>query len=138
MHTATRSDRLWFQRNPEAIVRFRRPARGEFDPLFDHGEQPPCFRPKFIHAEAPLCWVAVVDLLQILGEVPERNTPAARLRLLTPALRSAKYREEAKKELIEAVCAELLHITGMPLNTSNQSSTNDSQQPAQTQKAISA
>ena len=65
MHHAVREDRLWFQNNPDAIVRFRSAAPGEFTPLQAVGEQPPLFRPSLCRASAPLRWVAVVDLMRL-------------------------------------------------------------------------
>ena len=67
MHHAVREDRLWFQNNPDAIVRFRSAAPGEFMPLQAVGEQPPLFRPSLCRASAPLRWVAVVDLMRLAG-----------------------------------------------------------------------
>lgn len=112
MHHAVRDDRLWFERHPTAIVRFRKSADGEFDPLLRHGEQPPHFRPSFSKTSAPLGWVAVVDLMQLLGEEPDGITPNTRVRLRTPALRKASHREAAKQELMEAIAAELLEQAG--------------------------
>ena len=113
MHAAVRDDRLWFQRHPTAIVRFRQSTPGEFAPLQNHGEEPPTFRPSFSNSSAPLDWVAVVDLMQLLGSAPDTHAslPCARLRLRTPALRSANHRQAAKQELMEAVAAELLAQT---------------------------
>jgi len=113
MHHAIRDDRLWFQRHPTAIVRFRKLAPGEFAPLQQHGEDAPSFRPSFSKTTAPLSWVAVVDLMQLLGANGESDatTPCARLRLRTPALRSTDHRQAAKQELMEAVAAELLAQT---------------------------
>ena len=108
MHHAVRDDRLWFHRNPEAIVRFRASAQGEFDPLTQHGETPPAFRPSVSHAGAPLNWVAVVDLMQLLGTSSELpNDRGVRLRLQTPAIPLAEQ-QAAKQELMEAVAAEML------------------------------
>ena len=109
MHHAVRDDRLWFHRHPAAVVRFRASAKGEFDPLTQHGETPPTFRPSVSHASAPLNWVAVVDLMQLLGTssgLP--NDRGVRLRLQTPAIPLAKHQRAAKQELMEAVAAELL------------------------------
>ena len=109
MHHAVRDDRLWFHRHPAAVVRFRASAQGEFDPLTQHGETPPTFRPSGSGAEAPLNWVAVVDLMQLLGtnsELP--NDAGVRLRLQTPAIPLAAHQRAAKQELMEAVAAELL------------------------------
>ena len=109
MHHAVRDDRLWFHRHPAAVVRFRASAKGEFDPLTQHGETPPTFRPSVSHADAPLNWVAVVDLMQLLGTssgLP--NDRGVRLRLQTPAIPLAEHQRAAKQELMEAVAAELL------------------------------
>ena len=109
MHHAVRDDRLWFDSHPAAVVRFRASAQGEFDPLTQHGETPPAFRPSVSHAGAPLNWVAVVDLMQLLGTssgLP--NDRGVRLRLQTPAIPLAAHQRAAKQELMEAVAAELL------------------------------
>ena len=109
MHHAVRDDRLWFHRHPAAVVRFRASAKGEFDPLTQHGETPPTFRPSVSHASAPLNWVAVIDLMQLLGTssgLP--NDRGVRLRLQTPAIPLAEHQRAAKQELMEAVAAELL------------------------------
>ena len=137
MHNAVRDDRLWFQRHPKAIVRFRKSVPSEFEPLRERGEEPPAFRPSICKDTAPLSWVAVVDLIQLLGSTPDKDatTPCARLRLRTPALRSSDHRQAAKQELMKAVATELLAQTapevGKPLpkrNTSEISSELDSDQ----------
>ena len=110
MHHAVREDRLWFQNNPVALVRFRTASPGEFTPLLTMGEQPPCFRPSVCRPNAPLRWVAVVDLMRLAGSPladPEEAT--IRLRLRIPAIRSFRRQEQAKAELLEAVAAELLN-----------------------------
>ena len=104
MHHAVQDDRLWFHRHPTEVVRFRESAKGEFAPLTQHGETPPAFRPSCSRTGAPLQWVAVVDLMQLLGTstaVP--NDPGVRLRLQTPAIPLAEHRLAAKQELMEAV-----------------------------------
>ena len=111
MHHAIQSDSQWFRNHPTAIVRFRRESSGEFEALLSQGDQPPTFRPSFSHLDAPLNWVAVVDLMQLLGEYPDSKRPTARLRILTTPLRSEKYRSAAKEELIKRVCAELLGLS---------------------------
>ena len=109
MHHAVREDRLWFQNNPVALVRFRTASPGEFTPLLTMGEQPPCFRPSVCRPNAPLRWVAVVDLMRLAGStLADRDEPTARLRLRIPAIRSCKGQEKAKAELLDAVAAELL------------------------------
>ena len=109
MHHAIRDDRLWFETNPVAIVRFRNASPGEFTPLISIGEKPPFFRPSVCRPGAPLHWVAVVDLMRLAGSLlagPEE--PTARLRLRIPAIRSFKGQEKAKAELMDAIAAELL------------------------------
>ena len=109
MHHAVREDRLWFQQNPVALVRFRTASPGEFTPLYAMGEQPPFFRPSVCRPSAPLRWVAVVDLMRLAGsQWTDPNEPTARLRLRIPAIRSVKGQEKAKAELLDAVAAELL------------------------------
>ena len=109
MHHAVRDDRLWFETNPVAIVRFRNASPGEFTPLVSMGEKPPFFRPSVCRPGAPLLWVAVVDLMRLAGSSwADPEEPTARLRLQIPAIRSFRGREKAKAELLDAVAAELL------------------------------
>ena len=109
MHHAVREDRLWFQNNPVALVRFRMASPGEFTPLFAMGEQPPSFRPSVCKPTAPLRWVAVVDLMRLAGSALANDGEATvRLRLRIPAIRSFRRQEKAKAELLNAVAAELL------------------------------
>ena len=110
MHSAVLEDRLWFQSHPVALVRFRIASPGEFTPLYAIGEQPPFFRPSVSRASAPLRWVAVVDLMRLAGSpLADPEDPSARLRLRIPAIRSFRRQEKAKKELLDAVAAELLY-----------------------------
>ena len=109
MHPAVRDDRIWFQRNPSSVVRFRRAVPGEFQAVIDHGGDAPIFRPSFCRSEAPTHWVAVVDLMRLIdsGDL-EPNAPTARLRLKVPALRSNDRKRRAEQELKHAIAAELL------------------------------
>lgn len=120
MHQAIRDDRLWFQRHPTAIVRFRKAALKEFTPLELHGDRAPIFRPSFSQENAHLGWVAVVDLMQLLGSPSalEKNKPTARLRLRIPVIRSKTLQRAAKQEIIDAVSAELLAQTGTTVESS--------------------
>ena len=109
MHHAIREDRIWFQQNPLAIVRFRPTGPGEFSPLQAIGEPPPLFRPSICRPGAPLRWVAVVDLMRLAGASRQESAETtARLRLRIPAIRRSKQQKEAERELLDAVCAELL------------------------------
>ena len=109
MHHAVRDDRLWFQNNPVAIVRFRNTSPGEFTPLASMGKKPPFFRPSMCRPGAPLRWVAVVDLMRLAGSsMTDPEEPTARLRLRIPAIRSFKSQDKAKAELLDAIAAELL------------------------------
>ena len=109
MHPAVHDDRIWFQSNPSAVVRFRRAVAGEFQAVFDHGWDAPIFRPSFCRSEAPTRWVAVVDLMRLVdtGDL-EPDEPTARLRLKVPALRSNDRQRRAEQELKQAIAAELL------------------------------
>ena len=109
MHPAVRDDRIWFQNNPSAVVRFRRAVVGEFQAVAHHGGEVPVFRPVFCRPEAPTRWVAVVDLMRLVdsGET-KPNEPTARLRLRIPALRSIARKRRAEQELKQAIAAELL------------------------------
>ena len=109
MHPAVRDDRIWFQNNPTAVVRFRRTVSGEFQAVANHGGDVPVFRPAFCRAEAPTRWVAVVDLMRLIdtGDL-EPDEPSARLRLKIPALRGIDRRRRAERELTQAIATELL------------------------------
>ena len=109
MHPAVQDDRVWFQINPSAVVRFRRTVTGEFQAITDHGGEAPIFRPSFCRSEAPTSWVAVVDLMRLVdtGDLgPYEHT--ARLRIKVPALRSNDRKRRAEKELKQALAAEIL------------------------------
>ena len=109
MHPAVRDDRIWFQSNPSAVVRFRRAMAGEFAAVVDHGGNPPIFRPSFCRSEAPTHWVAVVDLIRLVDTGDwEPDEPTARLRLKVPALQSRDRKRRAEQELKQAIAAELL------------------------------
>ena len=109
MHPAVRDDRIWFQNNPAAIVRFRRAVAGEFQSLAEHGGEAPVFRPSFCRTETPTRWVAVVDLIRLV-DTDESGTdePTARLRLKIPAFRKADRKRRAEQDLRKAIAAELL------------------------------
>ena len=109
MYPAVRDDRIWFQKNPAAVVRFRRTITGEFQALIDQGAEAPVFRPSFCKSKAPTRWVAVVDLMRLIEprDVGSQE-PTARLRLKIPALRSIARKHRAEKELKQAIAAELL------------------------------
>lgn len=66
MGGAVKTDRLWFVRHPQAVVRFRPVARAEFRALALRQQQPPSFVPPGLDAAVPCTWVAVVDLVRAL------------------------------------------------------------------------
>ena len=113
MSSAIRRDRLWFQSNPSAIVRFRAAADGEFTPLLNAGATPPEFRPSICKPNAPLRWVAVVDLMRLAGTT-DSNThphdPTLRVRLRVPALRSLRRQQQVEEEMLDAIASELLSL----------------------------
>ena len=104
------NDRLWFERHPLAIVRFRRQHTQEFAKLIDQNQQAPVFIPSFCTTDRlSLSWVAVVDVFQLLQD---SNTSAdgtrLRLRMQTIPLHRADQRAKAREELIQVVATELL------------------------------
>ena len=102
------NDRCWFDRHPNAVVRFRRQRVGEFADLHAKGDQAPVFRPSFSSEEA-LTWVAVVDLFQLLRDSKAASDGTRmRLRLRTIPLRSTEARSQAKRELMKALARDLL------------------------------
>ena len=104
------SDRDWFERHPHAVVRFRRQQRHEFSALSRQGHSPPVFKPSFsTEPEEAATWVAVVDLLQLLQDPSCGDPSRLRLRMRTIPLRSAQQRQQARRELIQAVANELLN-----------------------------
>ena len=111
MSSAIRQDRLWFQSNPFAIVRFRAASDGEFTPLEDTGVTPPEFRPSICRPNAPLRWVAVVDLMRLAGTTSaEPQNSTLRVRLKVPAIRSLRRQQQVEEELLEAIALELLSL----------------------------
>ena len=109
MHPAVRDDRIWFQSNPSAVVRFRRAIAGEFQAVANNGGDIPVFRPSFCRPDSPTPWVAVVDLVRLIEtREMEPDEPTARLRLMVPALRSNYRKRLAEQELKQAIAAELL------------------------------
>ena len=113
MSSAIRQDRLWFQSNPSAIVRFRAAADGEFTPLLNEGATPPEFRPSICKPNAPLRWVAVVDLMRLAGTTDSNkhpHDPTLRVRLRVPALRCLRRQQQVEEELLDAIASELLSL----------------------------
>ena len=111
MVSAVKTDRIWFQNNPSAIVRFRTADRDEFAPLIATGSTPPAFHPSICKQDSPLRWVAVVDLMRLAGESNvQSEEPTLRLRLRIPAIRSLKRQKQVTNELLEAIAEELLTL----------------------------
>lgn len=112
MKRAIQGDRLWFELHPWATVRFRRERKGEFLSLEESGETIPKFTPSGFKPDAPLHWVAVVDLMRLLKEHPSPRGERLRTRVRTVALRSKKHQDLAARELTKAIAHELLTLLG--------------------------
>jgi len=109
MVSVVKTDRIWFQNNPSAIVRFRTTAKDEFAPLIATGSTPPAFHPSICKPDAPLRWVAVVDLMRLAGETNVLlEDPTLRLRLQIPAVRSLRRQKQIEEELLDAIAGEIL------------------------------
>lgn len=106
---AVASDRLWFQRHPKALVRFRPMRFGEFVPLEHCGEAPPAYVPAPLRGKTALNWVAVVDLTRCLRDEPEDPSLSLRVRLLTVPLRSKVMQRTWAPAYLRAVLSDLLH-----------------------------
>ena len=109
MQKAIQADRVWFQQNPTALVRFRSQQPDEFAHLLAVGQQPPSFRPSICRKHSRLNWVAVVNLMRLADAAhPDPMEPTVRIRVCIPAIRTAKKQKLVEDELLEAVAAELL------------------------------
>ena len=104
------NDRLWFDRHPFAIVRFRKQQAEEFTRLINKSQQAPVFIPSFCAMDrVHLSWVAVVDVFQLLQDCnASADGTRLRLRMQTIPLHRADQRVKAREELIQAVATELL------------------------------
>jgi len=104
------NDREWFCKNPGEAVRFRPIQTDEFQLLKSHGVSPPEFKPSWCKLNATLDHVAVVDLTRLLQskQTAEQPNETIRIRIATIRARSKKNQADLKKELIEAICEELL------------------------------
>ena len=104
------NDRLWFDRHPLAIVRFRRQHAEEFGRLIEQNQQAPVFVPSFCATDkVRFSWVAVVDVFQLLQDFnASADGTRLRLRMQTIPLPRADQRAKAREELIQAVATELL------------------------------
>lgn len=106
----TANDRAWFLTHPEAVIRFRPIRAHELESLKMHGIRPPEFRPSWCKSSAALEKVAVIDLIRLLQSNPGNKHPneTLRIRLVTIKARSKQLQASLQKELISAVCKELM------------------------------
>jgi hypothetical protein len=87
------------------MVRFRPQQTADFR-LIPPGVEPPCFVPSRINTDAPLSWVAVVDLVRALGLPP--GDGGMRVRIRTVPIRSRRLQAQMSEEFAIAVCRDLL------------------------------
>jgi hypothetical protein len=106
---AVASDRRWFYRHPEALIRFRPIRRGEFAALERLDEVPPAYVPGPLRGRHSLTWVAVVDLTRCLREQIEDPELSLRVRLATVPLRSKKLQSTWAPVYINAILRDLLY-----------------------------
>ncbi len=99
------SDRLWFASRPTYMVRFRPRRPGDFG-LMPPDVEPPTFVPHHLAPNAPLTWVAVVDLFRALG-LPSGDG-ALRVRMRTVPIRSRRLQAQMAEVFAIAVCQDLL------------------------------
>ena len=110
MAEAVAGDRIWFERNPRAMVRLRKEQAGEFEALLRDGKQPPCFIPSGFKPSRQLNWVAVVHLSRLIEGHRTADPASIRLRIKTIAARSKQNQSRVKAELMEAIAAEMLGL----------------------------
>lgn len=108
----TADDRAWFLKHPEAVVRFRPIRAYELESLQMHGIRPPEFRPSWCKSSAALEQVAVIDLIRLLHSNHGNTQPneTLRIRLVTIKARSKQMQARLQKELISAICEELMRL----------------------------
>jgi len=108
----TANDRAWFLTHPEAVIRFRPIRAHELESLKMHGIRPPEFRPSWCKSSAAPEQVAVIDLIRLLQSNPGNKHPneTLRIRLVTIKARSKQLQARLQKELISAVCEELMFL----------------------------
>jgi len=103
------SDRAWFDRNPQSMVRFRPERPGDFGLLRLQGEQPPVYVPAALDPTAPQAWVAVVEVMRAIGSL--------RWRIRTVPMRSRRLQAEMAEVFAIAVCRDVLALLeAQPLN----------------------
>ena len=124
MQRAIANDRRWFERHPEAVVRFRRARAGEFHPVLAMGESIPTFIPPGFQTSAPLNWVAVVELMRALGETSHSQEGSIRVRVRTISIRSKLHQAKASTALTRAIATELLQQVSASKGRSDASTSN--------------
>ena len=101
------SDTDWFLRHPGRIVRFRPERKSDFS-LLPPSTPPPTFVPHQLDADAPLIWVAVIDILRSVDLPALPGQGALRSRVRTLPIRSRRLQLCLEEEFAIAVCSELL------------------------------
>jgi hypothetical protein len=111
------SDRAWFDRNPQSMVRFRPERPGDFGVLRLQGVQPPVYVPPALDPMAPQLWVAVVEVMRAIG-LPSAEG-GLRCRIRTVPIRSRRLQAEMAEVFAIAVCRDVLgQLEAQPLNQS--------------------
>ncbi len=100
------SDRAWFAKRPNALVRFRPERPGDFGLLRLQGEEPPTYAPNGLDPTASLSWVAVVDVLRAI-EMPAADG-SLRCRIRTVPICSRRLQAEMAEVFAIAVCRDVL------------------------------
>ena len=101
-------DSRWFRRHPQALVRFRPERPGDFALLSLQGQEPPAYVPAGLDPAAPLCWVAVVDVLRSTGLPEPEGGGSLRARIRTVPIRSRWLQAEMAEVFAIAVCRDVL------------------------------
>jgi len=89
-------------------VRFRPEKPGDFALLSLQGEDPPVCVPAELDPDAPLSWVAVVDVLRATGLPVPSGGGSLRARIRTVPIRSKCLQAEMAEVFAIAVCRDVL------------------------------
>jgi len=102
------SDSRWFRCNAQAMVRFRPKRPGDFALLSLQGQELPVFVPRGLDPDAPLSWVAVVDVLRATGLPAPIGGGSLRTRIRTVPIRSRRLQAQMAEVFAIAVCRDVL------------------------------
>ena len=106
----SRSDRLWFARHQQSLVRFRPSRAREFDQLLSLGLEPSLLIPPGFDPSLPATWVAVIDLVRVLVPSEAEQGYGFRVRISTIPIRSAALKASLSPLFVQAALRDLFDV----------------------------